>query len=243
MSKDDDKPLSMRARRRFKAELERIEREKYIALFQRRMDLAREGAHFFKEGKFREAVRNYYSYLDILEKSKQVKPGGLLPSHFDQKKDIAELLLLTGVYWDLAKLHDRVTKKDLSKLDLYLDQFVAFSKGMPYQHVSAELVRKYLVNGTPRNRKSFKDVHIRLGGGKCFIATAVEEHCEPATVPSLRRFRDEVLLRSPLGRLGVRMYYRVSPPIARLLLRMPDEIQIGVGSALDRIARGLKGNS
>ena len=171
-----------------------------------------------------------------MEKSKEAKPGTLEPKHFDSKKDIAELLLLSGVYWDLAKLHDRVAKKDLTKVKFYLDRYVVFSKGMPFQHISSELIRKYMINGNPKNRSEFKDAHIRLGGGKCFIATAVEDYCEETTLPTLRHYRDSTLLRSGVGRLFVRVYYALGPSLARLVLRLPESIQKRIARRLDRFA-------
>jgi hypothetical protein len=73
----NDRPLSVRARRRVKAQIEKTERERHMALFQKRMELARAGAILFKSGKFKDAVLNYYRYLEILERSKNVKAGGL----------------------------------------------------------------------------------------------------------------------------------------------------------------------
>ncbi len=216
--------------------MEKAERERLLVLFQKRMELARSGAHFFREGKLKEAVQNYYSYLEILEKTKSLPRGGLEPKHFDSKKDIAELLLLSGVFWDLSKLHDRAKSKDNNKLTFYLSRFVLFSKGLPYQHVSAELLRKYLVNGTPKNRREFKDAHIQLGGGNCFIATAVEEYCAVETLPSLRRFRDEVLLKRTWGRSFVKVYYWVGPGLARLVLRTPEGFQRLLARIFDWIA-------
>ncbi len=205
--------------------MEKAERERTAKMFQKRMEMARLGAIAFRQGKFRESIQNYFGYIDVLEKSKEVAKDGLQPNQFDQKKEIAELLLLTGVYWDLCKMHDMGGKKTHEKLKYYLDRFVTFSKGMPFQHVSAELIRKFLVNGSPRNRRDFKDAHIRLGGGKCFLATAVEEHLDPATLPRLRLFRDRVLLTSRGGRAFVRVYYAVGPLLARVVIRMPDRIQ------------------
>lgn len=52
----------------------------------------------------------------------------------------------------------------------------------------------------------------------CFIATAVCEPTDPC-LPVLRRFRDERLEASFSGRMLVKGYYLVSPPIARWLER------------------------
>jgi hypothetical protein len=236
----EDRPLSIRARRRVKAQMEKYERERLLALFNKRMTLAREGAMKFKDGKYREALMAYYQYLDILERTKEVKPGGLEPRLFDDKKDIAELLLLTGVFWDLAKIQDKVKGAgNVEKLNFYMDRFVLFSKGMPYQHISAELVRKYLVNGIPRNRKAFKSAHIRLGGNKCFMVTAVEDYCDPSTLPKLRDYRDTVLSRSWAGRGFVRVYYCVGPVLARGLLELPEAVQTRVARGFDGLARRI----
>jgi hypothetical protein len=51
----------------------------------------------------------------------------------------------------------------------------------------------------------------------CFIATAAYGSKEEADVVELRRFRDRVLMPSPLGRDLVGAYYAVSPPLADLV--------------------------
>ena len=58
------------------------------------------------------------------------------------------------------------------------------------------------------------------GGAGCFIATATFG-VESREVRLLRRFRDRRLLPSASGRLLTRIYYRTSPPLARLLRRSP----------------------
>lgn len=57
------------------------------------------------------------------------------------------------------------------------------------------------------------------GGGGCFIATAAHESYGHPHVMVLRQFRDTVLQKNDTGRLLVKFYYRVSPPIARVISR------------------------
>jgi len=52
------------------------------------------------------------------------------------------------------------------------------------------------------------------GGGGCLIATAAFGDDSESHVMILREFRDRVLLGSSMGRGFVRIYYRISPPIA-----------------------------
>ena len=52
-------------------------------------------------------------------------------------------------------------------------------------------------------------------GGGCYIATAVYGSYDAAPVLVLRRFRDERLARTSIGRAFIRVYYWVSPPMAK----------------------------
>jgi len=53
--------------------------------------------------------------------------------------------------------------------------------------------------------------------GFCFIATATFESVEAPEVIFLREFRDDVLLKRVVGRTIVDAYYRLSPPLAKLI--------------------------
>ena len=51
----------------------------------------------------------------------------------------------------------------------------------------------------------------------CFIATATYDNPNSLEVLILRRWRDEYLLHSYFGRTFVKIYYMISPSIARII--------------------------
>lgn len=55
--------------------------------------------------------------------------------------------------------------------------------------------------------------------GGCFIATAACGSAYSPEVMVLSAFRDDVLLQSRIGKMFVRLYYAVSPPTARIVVR------------------------
>ena len=73
----------------------------------------------------------------------------------------------------------------------------------------------------------------------CYIATAVYGSYDCPEVWMLRRFRDEVLRASVLGRLFIRGYYAVSPGLVRHLGSKP-LFQKPVKMALDSFVSNLK---
>jgi len=61
----------------------------------------------------------------------------------------------------------------------------------------------------------------RAGSSGCFIATACYGSMDCMEVSVLRRFRNEHLLTSLVGRIGVKAYCIVSPPIASWIRERP----------------------
>ncbi|MBS4016149.1 MAG: hypothetical protein KGZ86_06945 [Candidatus Latescibacteria bacterium] len=53
----------------------------------------------------------------------------------------------------------------------------------------------------------------------CFIATAIYGSAYEHEVLLLQRFRDEIMLKSFLGKSFVTIYYFVSPPIVKIITK------------------------
>ncbi|MHC4548215.1 MAG: CFI-box-CTERM domain-containing protein [Planctomycetota bacterium] len=66
----------------------------------------------------------------------------------------------------------------------------------------------------------------------CFIATAAYGDPDAPEVERLRRFRDRHLLTNRAGAAFVRLYYRFSPPVARLIARKP-RLRVAVRKTFD----------
>lgn len=77
------------------------------------------------------------------------------------------------------------------------------------------------------------------GGDDCFIATAAYGSPLDVRVQCLRNFRDRILCTKRWGRCLIVAYYRISPPIARLV-KKSDFFKGLVRSALTRLVRWIK---
>jgi len=221
------------ARKKIREQIEKnIEKSKSDfrnQLASQRMEAARDAMIAMKKNDAVAATKALYSYISFLEATVGVPPGGLSPGVFDPKKDAVELLTVCGVYWDLARILDKSKDERLQKnFNQILQKFVLFTKGQPYQALASETLRKYLRRGRVSHRKEFKDAYKVITGMNadvCFIATALFLEIEPEDQKKLRRYRDQVLLKTQLGRAGVGAYYTVSPPIAKVLENSPSPIR------------------
>ncbi len=230
--------ISERARLKIQREIEKQERERLRQLREKRLTQAKLGIHYFNSHDYRQAVLSFLQYLRSLEGIKGVKEGNLHPSQFDRKEDLSELILISGVYWDLVKVYDR-DKKSKEKYALfkkYLNQFVAFSKGMPFEPLSSESLRKYIRNDKPVHAKDFKMAYQAMTGSKCFVVSSLLDLVDRETLEFWRNWRDQVLSRSWGGRGVIWIYYRVGPFLAAVLNRSPRFLRSGVASLLDRKA-------
>jgi hypothetical protein len=157
-----------------------------------------------------QAVDSYTKYLGVLALYFNTTEDKLSPSLFDPEKDLTELLLVSHAYWDLAKAFDRSPnlQRDCFRC---LDQFMRFSIGFKYQHVNAQIVRKFNNKKQSHNPKAFENAYhkIQISAKKCYIASECfgDEHPHTNT---LRHFKLNISKYS-MGKDFIDTYYLISP--------------------------------
>jgi hypothetical protein len=162
------------------------------------------------------------SYMTHLPK-RMIELGG--PEHFQQANDevidrIEAYRSGTGAKGSGKPPHD---------IDKYV--FYRMNLEVPHSFGSAaesyglsESVTKALTHtakGHYLRATDSSNSSVSSGVKGCFVATACCDSSDAPTVVILRRYREIVLKRSSIGRAAVLIYYRVSPPLARAIVKFP----------------------
>lgn len=202
----------------------RKEREHKLMLkhrFDTRITNVRQGKEAFIRGDFITAIRRYSEYLETVAEVYRVSNiYEIRPILFDKNKDVTEMMMISHLYFELAKVYDATGKfNDDSKK--CLEQFVLFSANQPYQVVNSEMCRKHLRKFKFRQHDIFLNAYqqIFVKSRKCYIAT----HCfgeEHPTTQKLRSFKSWLQAR-PGGIDVIEIYYRSSTSWLQLIKRYP----------------------
>ena len=88
-------------------------------------------------------------------------------------------------------------------------QYASPAKKAEYEAISIQKQREA--------HAKLEEIDKRGKSGGCYIATAVYGSYQAPEVLTLRKFRDEVLATSIIGRAFIKTYYFLSPPIANWL--------------------------
>lgn len=191
----------------------REEREKRLVLkhkFENRITVARFGNESREIKDFAGALRKFTDYLQVIAEVKAVQDiYSIKPQHFDSKKDVTEMLMISHIYFEMAKMYDAVPKfHDESKR--CLDQFILFSVNQPFQVINSELMRKHLKKTLFKNPEAFRNAYVQIfvQSKKCYVVTFCLGNQHPVT-QEFRAFKD-VLLDYRWGQELVRLYYKYS---------------------------------
>jgi hypothetical protein len=185
--------------------------------FRDRLKSLKQAKEYYTQGEIPKAVEKYTQYLAILATYYKSEEKSLSPKLFDQKKDLTEMLLISNVYWDLAKAYDRSPKLRAESIRC-LQQFVKFTLGFKYQHANAQMLKKYVRSRKAHNKKAFQQAldKINVESKSCYIATHAYPNNEFEVLTTLRDFKF-ALMNFNLGKKFVSFYYDVSPSIVQLL--------------------------
>lgn len=213
--------LSGKVSQGVKLRIEQENREKNkMMLWKSRVNLIKKARLLMTQKAYSEAAVAYEKYLRVLELVYNVKKGELTPDVFNKSKRSKEMTVVTSVYWDLFRIYDTSPRygERMQNAGKKLAEFLPFTPILPDIQRKSEAFLKSSKN--PNIVRNFMK-SIKAGSSKCFIATAAFESNYAPEVTQLRRFRDNYLKTSPMGRSFVLAYYRISPPIAEALDRSP----------------------
>ncbi len=202
-------------------EKEEIERSaKLMERYHKRLSTLKLAHEYAQRDNIVKAVEGFNSYLKILADYHRISENQLNPSLFDREKDVPEMLLISQVYWGLAKAYDRNPNLHHESRRC-LAQLVKFSTGFKYQYLNSEMIRKFLRRKVAYQPKAFQKAYdeIQVDSKKCFIASYCfgEEHL---TVNRLRDLKSH-LQKYKIGKQAVFSYYRFSPKLVIFFKRYP----------------------
>ncbi|MBK9293805.1 MAG: hypothetical protein IPM57_05060 [Oligoflexia bacterium] len=194
---------------------------------QQRLNLWRSRVHLVKDARdrfsmkdFSGAIVSYEKYFRVLEIIYEAKPNELKVEYFNNSARAKELVIIASAFWDMVRIYDQ-SPKFSQRLNQCADKLAEF---LPYTPIYMELTRKIEeYKKTARNRDVFEMIlkKAKRKKGRCFIATAAFDSPLHPTVVTLSAFRDEVLLNTVCGKSFTKVYYFLSPPIARIVEKNP----------------------
>jgi hypothetical protein len=198
------------------AKEEEEEKSQYvIARYKNRLSVLKKAQEYSSQGKIADAVKYYNEYLNALASYLEVKEEKLKPTLFNQEKELAEMLLVSQVYWDLAKAYDR-SPKLAKECERCLKQFTLFTIGFKYQYLNSEMIRKFIKKKISYHPEYFERAYqeIKVQSKKCYVATYCYGETHEITF-YLRNWKKEIQ-NNRYGDLFVDLYYRFSPRLVNM---------------------------
>ncbi len=191
----------------------REDREKMLLLkhkYENRITITKFGKEALDNRDFSTALTRFNEYLQIMAEVSKVKDlFALKPSHFDPKREVTEMLMISHVFFEMAKIYDAIPKYHADSKKC-LDQFVLFSANQPYQVVNSELIRKHMKKAVLKQPEAFKNSYeqIYVQSKKCYVVTFC--YGDDHQVTQDYRALKDLLLNYDLGQNLVRLYYNYS---------------------------------
>lgn len=227
------KMISMGAVLRSKAQAKEQNR---LLLWRNRVALVRKAKDHLAVREYGESAVYFEKYLRVLELVYDKKPGELTPDLFSSDARRQEMTVVTSVYWDLMRIYDQSPryKERQTAAAVKLAEFVRFTP--IYGHIMRKAESMARTAKSPDVFKHFLKISNK-NRPRCFIASAAFEGADDPTIETLRLYRDRVLRKTAAGRRFTRLYYRYSPPVARLIDRGPSPLRAVLRRVFKKIAK------
>lgn len=210
-----------------------------LMLWRNRVALVKKAKNHLAQREWAESAIFFEKYLRVLELVYDKKQGELSPDLFSTESRKQEMTVVASVYWDLMRIYDQSPRyKDRQiAASLKLSEFIRFTP--IYGHVIRKAESLARTAKSPDVFRNFLKSSNK-SRPRCFVASAAFEGAPSPTIDILRVYRDRVLRRHPVGRRLTRIYYRVSPPIARLIDRGPEFIRAALRFLLRHLANHIE---
>lgn len=184
--------------------------------YKTRASLVKMGMIEKSKKEYAQAAFKFQEYLSLIARYHDVPIIDLRPELFDNRKEIAEILMISQVTWELLKIYENVPKLEV-QFRHCIEIFVRFSINQPFQQLNAEMLRRYIRKSRLKDKELLREAYkkVQLKSRQCFIATYCYGNDHPIT-KSLRLFKFRIQER-PLGYAFVDWYYRVSPKLINIM--------------------------
>ena len=116
-----------------------------------------------------------------------------------------EIIKFNFICYFLDDIKGKMSDKDVEKIINYAEPFIVKNNQKHSEFPSMQI------------KTDWRDKDAEPKNSMCFIATATYESYNAPEVIFLRNWRDNVLLKSKVGTLFVKLYYHISPFIAKMV--------------------------
>lgn len=196
--------------------------------FNQRITIAKNARELFLNKDYVNATVKYTEYLAIHAELNDLDDiYQLKPSMFDPNRDVTELLLISHVYWEMARINE-MTPKLQATYKKCISQFVKFTINQPYQVFNSEMLRKYIKKNKNRSlqlgllNEAYSQIFVQ--SRKCYIASFCFQP-ESYELNFLRNYKQD-LLQKRNGLIVVQTYYRLSSRLVSFLEHRPRTAKI-----------------
>jgi hypothetical protein len=191
-------------------------RKKYL----NRFDHVKKGKEAYANAQWDIAIKSYRDYLQVMIDIKTVSIRQFSPKNFDHSKELAEMLVISHVFWDLATLYDRCPPLKNEFL-ICMDMYLRFTVGFKYHNANLASFKRYITVKEVKNKQTFNKAYNTLlaSSKKCFIATLCFGN-ESHITNDYRAFK-KTIMKTDIGIKFVDIYYHYSPILINKLESKP----------------------